>query len=331
MSIVQSEEPLSRHPVLRTSNREEFGHVLVTTYGATGFDVPPSDKFLARGNFVQLQDIAIGFSSSGSAASIDFPEANYARQQIALQGHAATTIGKSRTDIHARQSCVTSPGCAAKLEYAEGYEQLILRVGRAALERKLALILGAKPKGRLEFEQVSDLRQPYAQNLERLAFFFAKQINSEAVKLPPMALRQLQQAITVSFLYANRNSFSGLLEQDTKNASPWHVRRAEEYIEAHWDQPITITTLTEVTDHSARAIFKAFRQSRGYSPMAFAKRVRLRHAHEMLSAADPKTSVTGVAFACGFSNLGHFAKDYRETFKERPSDTLSRAKLRNLS
>ena len=59
--------------------------------------------------------------------------------------------------------------------------------------------------------------------------------------------------------------------------------------------------------------------------MAFARMVRLRHARERLSAPDPETSVTTVAFACGFGNLGHFARDYREAFGERPSVTLSRA------
>jgi transcriptional regulator GlxA family with amidase domain len=32
--------------------------------------------------------------------------------------------------------------------------------------------------------------------------------------------------------------------------------------------------------------------------------------------------VTGVAFACGFQNLGHFARDYRLRFGELPSETL---------
>ena len=60
--------------------------------------------------------------------------------------------------------------------------------------------------------------------------------------------------------------------------------------------------------------------------MAFAKKVRLTHANEMLKMPDAKTSVTGVAFACGFANLGHFAKDYQEMFRELPSETLGRSK-----
>jgi transcriptional regulator GlxA family with amidase domain len=49
----------------------------------------------------------------------------------------------------------------------------------------------------------------------------------------------------------------------------------------------------------------------------------------MLATPDLETSVTSVAFVCGFGNLGHFARDYRETFGERPSETLSRAARRS--
>ena len=63
--------------------------------------------------------------------------------------------------------------------------------------------------------------------------------------------------------------------------------------------------------------------------MAFAKMVRMRHSKEMLAAANSKTSVTAVAFACGFGNLGHFAKGYCDTFGERPSETVARARQVN--
>ena len=110
---------------------------------------------------------------------------------------------------------------------------------------------------------------------------------------------------------------------------PAHVRRAEEFIEAHWDQVIGIESLVEATGVGARAIFKAFQQTRGYSPMAFARMVRLKHARAMLAAPDAETTVTLVAFACGFGNLGHFARDYRQAFGERPSQTLARAARRS--
>jgi AraC-like DNA-binding protein len=323
-------EPLQKYPVVRTSDPEHFRNVLAAVYGATALHLPDRNGFEARGNFIQLQDIALGFSTCTVPAAVDFPEGDFARQQIALEGMATATIGGAATEIHAHRSCITSPDRSATLSYGRGYKQLIVRVKKAALERKLTLLLGAKPKGKIEFAAATNLNGPHSQSLLQLIMFVAGQLDSTSAVVPPRVLRELQQAITINFLYANRHTFSGLLEQEEKDVLPRHVRRIEDYIEAHWDQAITIEKLTEVTELSARAIFKAFQQSRGYSPMAFVKKVRLTHANEMLKTPDDRTSVTGVAFACGFANLGHFARDYREMFRERPSETLGRAKWFNV-
>ena len=45
----------------------------------------------------------------------------------------------------------------------------------------------------------------------------------------------------------------------------------------------------------------------------------------MLGQPEKATSVTNVAFDCGFGNLGHFAKYYRLEFGEVPSATLQRS------
>jgi transcriptional regulator GlxA family with amidase domain len=117
-----------------------------------------------------------------------------------------------------------------------------------------------------------------------------------------------------------------LTEPQGRPPATWQVRRAEEYIDAHWNQPITIAVLTRATAASARSIFYHFKNSRGQSPMFFVKQVRLEHARQMLERGGINRSVTEIAIDCGFGNLGHFAGDYFKRFGERPSDTLKRSK-----
>lgn len=116
-------------------------------------------------------------------------------------------------------------------------------------------------------------------------------------------------------------------EAQARPPTTWQVRRAEEYIETHWNQPITITSLARATAASARSIFYHFKSSRGQSPMSFLKQVRLEHAREMLERSGISRSVTEIAIECGFGNLGHFAGDYLKRFGEHPSDTLKRSKF----
>lgn len=117
-----------------------------------------------------------------------------------------------------------------------------------------------------------------------------------------------------------------LVGSGSQPPTTWQVRRAEAYIESHWNEPITIAGLARASAASARSIFYHFKNSHGQSPMSFVKQVRLEHAREMLESSGIGRSVTEIAIDCGFGNLGHFAGDYLKRFGERPSDTLKRGR-----
>jgi AraC-like DNA-binding protein len=318
-------ELLQRFPAFRTSDTEVLRRMGQTVFGVTKIELQKPDWLDVRANFVQLQDIALAFASINSDINLNFPESDFIRLQIAQRGLATTTAGGQTTEVHERQACVTSAGLPSEMICGGVNERLTLRVKGTALDRMLVSLLGFKPKGRLEFTPAVNLDHPYVQSLLQMVLFLARQLDSTSSELPPLVLREFEQTIAASVLYATRHTFSHLLEQKVPNTSPREIRRAEEYITANWTKPIRIEDLVAVTDISARSLFKSFKNNRGYSPMAFAKMVRLKRAKEMLTSANPDTSVTAVAFKCGFGNLGHFAKDYRGTFGELPSETLVRA------
>jgi len=318
-------EPLSRFRVVDTSEPDELGHTLASVYGVRRFEGPTRGGFHVRGNFVQLQDIALGFSIGVGAIALEFPEADYARLQTALSGHSTTRSNGAVTEIRARQSCITSPGRSARIAFGPDYEHLLLRVKTTALERKLTALLGSKPKAAIEFEPGADNDTPHAVQLRQMIAFVSNLLNSPTAP-PPLVVAELQEAITLMFLSTYRHNFTRLLAREARGVAPRHVRMVEEYIEANWARPLTIEKLTALTGISARGIFKAFQRSRGYSPMAFAKRVRLQHARDLLANGDTSTTVTAAALACGFANLGHFARDYRGMFGEKPSETLQQGR-----
>jgi AraC-like DNA-binding protein len=322
------DEPLRRYPVARTRDPEQMREALLTRYGATSCQISQGPDFFGRANCIEHAATSVSFCSYGSEAVVDFPEADFARLQIGLQGFAATTSAGDVTEIHPEVGCISSPNKAATVRFGHGYEQLVLRIQNATLEDRLSRLVGFRPKGALHFDAVLRFDQPKAESIRQLVMFFAGQLQQHATALPPLVVAELEQAITVSFLTATRHNFSGLLEADAKDGAPDHVRIAEEFIEAHWNRPITIEKLTDETTVSSRTLLRAFLKHRGYSPHAFVKQTRLNRSKQILERGDPATSVTSVAYACGFGNPGHFAKDYREAFGELPSDTLARTKRR---
>ncbi len=297
------EYPLNRSPIVRTRDPEEMRHALLTVYGASGFALPSSQGFEAVANYLALPNVGLGFCGYGVKTIVDFPELDVARLQIPLPPRKPTSV-----------------------TFEAGYQQLILRIRTEALEAALATLLGAKPRGDLIFEPTAPTSQASSRLLREMTMFLANQLNTAAAQLPAAVLTELEQTLIVAFLSAHRHNFSELLEGNAKEAAPRVVRAAEEYIEASWDRAITIEELAAQTNTSIRSLYAAFKKARGYSPMAFAKTVRMRRAHQMLLEAGPRTSVATVAYKCGFGNLGHFAGDYRKLYGELPSEVLARAR-----
>jgi AraC-like DNA-binding protein len=321
-------DPLQRFPVFSTSDSEEFRNALMTRFGAMRAELKRPAGFRARGNMVQLQSITLVYGGSSAGVLAEYPEADRFRLLTAQSCKGEAVIGRTAIGLDAGQSCMVSPGQRVTLASNARHTWFNLRIDPGAFQRKLACLLGAPPKGRLEFAPAVDRNSPRFQQLWRLIRFLSDQLDATSEPLSPLVLRELEQAVLVAFLSVNRHNFSHLLDGEARDTVPSHVRRAEGFIEAHWDQAIKIEDLVDATGVSARAIFKAFQQARGYSPMAFARTVRLKRARDMLSAPDAETSVTSVAFVCGFGNLGHFARDYRQAFGELPSATLAHAARR---
>lgn len=192
-----------------------------------------------------------------------------------------------------------------------------------ALKRKLAALLGAPIRHDLEFELAEFTSREMLNSLVGLIRLLIHQVNSRNFLLAPLALCELEDAAIVQLLFTGRHKLNEQLLRKPPATTGNAVSRAEQFIEAHWNQPITIETLTKATGVSGRTLFRSFTKERGYSPKAFARKIRLEHAHKLLRQPAENTTVTGVALACGFSNLGRFAQDYLNVFGELPSKTLS--------
>jgi AraC-like DNA-binding protein len=102
----------------------------------------------------------------------------------------------------------------------------------------------------------------------------------------------------------------------------------EEWIEEHLDEHISLAALCRIAKVDARGLQKAFARRRGMTPMQWVKSRRMAAARLRLAAAGPVDSVTKIALANGFTQLGRFAVDYRKRYGESPSATLMGERLR---
>ena len=82
---------------------------------------------------------------------------------------------------------------------------------------------------------------------QRLLQFLIREVETCETDLALTALSEIEQALIVMFLKSNRHTFSHLLQRPHRDAAPRQVRLAEEYIEAHWNQPLTVETMARLT------------------------------------------------------------------------------------
>lgn len=72
---------------------------------------------------------------------------------------------------------------------------------------------------------------------------------------------------------------------------------------------------------SEKTLGRRLKQAQGLSPAAFIRFVRLNNARNLILLRQHST-VAEVAHAAGFSSVSHFAKLYRQQFRETPSETF---------
>jgi AraC-like DNA-binding protein len=110
-------------------------------------------------------------------------------------------------------------------------------------------------------------------------------------------------------------------KQNRANEIPQPMRDVLEYISDNWNKRLNVEDIAARHEISSRSIFRFF-EARGDTFTGYVRRHRLQRARRMLIEAKPGATVTAIALTCGFSNHGHFAKDYHDEFGELPSDTL---------
>jgi AraC family transcriptional activator FtrA len=108
-----------------------------------------------------------------------------------------------------------------------------------------------------------------------------------------------------------------------QHADP-RIRQAQEFIERHFMQKITVAEEARRAAMSVRNFSRRFQQAVGQSPHAYLTGCRLEHAKDLL--ARPELSMLEVALQCGFADAITLRRAFRDQFAQTP--TQYRASLR---
>ena len=329
--------PLERFCLLDSHDLDETREFVGRVFCPHGLSTLQRGRQLdARHHSVPLhRDASLNYVQYGAGVRI---EPGYLSQfyllQIPLRGGAWVQCGGQRVESHPLLASLPSPTEPLSMQWHEDSPQLIVKLDREAMRARLEALLQTPVHQPLVFDLGVDLRAPALDGVAGFIAYLRTALDTNAFFLGHKLLaEQAENHLFSSFLLSMQHNYSPALSAATGPHSrggtvlPRAAKRAQEFMGAHAELPITLADVCAHVGISARALQQTFQQYTGASPMAFLRDLRLDRVHAELRAprqaqapaCTPK--VAEIAARYGFFHLGHFAAHYRRRFGETPTKT----------
>jgi AraC-like DNA-binding protein len=316
---------LARHPAIATTDLDRAREEVAARFcpHRLALEHPDGRLDLVHNAASIGTDVALHYMRYGDAVHISPGRfGRFFLVQIPLRGSAVVRVGDRVVASDRHRASVGSPTEAVDMRWAAGCEKLVVYLRREAVEEAVR-------------ERVDDTRP--------VVFDPALELSSRPgqawLRLVRVALDALEaddQLLTTPMVASHfeQTLISGLLSIQASSVEPGPspavsasraVRTVLSLIEDDPARPWRVAELAGAVGVSTRRLQELFASELGTSPLDQLRRVRLEHAHHDLVSGDPHTTtVAEVAAAWGFFHLGRFARDYRATYAELPSETLAR-------
>mgnify|MGYP003350672791 CR=1 FL=1 len=279
----------------------------------------------ARMHHLTFGDVSLSRLTHGAEVRIEPGELDdFFLVMMPLHGHAQVRCGSEAVDSTPDVASVISAHLGTAMHWSADCDQLMVRIARPFLERMLTAQLGREPDGPLQFTLGFRWRDQAAwYGLVRYLIDWAEQ----PIQLADhkIVVGQLEQLVASSLLSCQGHNFKDAPLARRSAVLPRHVKRVQEYLQAHAHEAVRADTLAEIAGVSLRSLYAGFQDFCGISPMQYLRQVRLERVRAELLAGPVSGGVASVALRWGFTHLGRFSAEYKAHFGESPSQTVRKA------
>jgi len=312
---------LQSHQKFRARTIEGLAQSVQQVLGARCIRLPKTKTVDAVANYIELATGGIWFCNYGAGVTLQFPESEYIRLQLPCSGQGRTWSHGTGTTVRGDVGCVSSAD--ATIEFEPGFTQLVWRVRRSALTKQLTALTGLPATRELNF--ATDMRLDTAESRNLQTILISLIDVKERTGGPPSDLvaTELEQAMITALLCASSHNHLSTFRENTEKPTTWQVQQAEEFIEANCARPLKIEEIAAAANAGVRSIYRAFKLTRGYTPMEFAKQRRLLQAQRNLMHPGNGATVTSIALHSGFSDGSTFSREFTKAFGQTPSSVLA--------
>jgi len=242
--------------------------------------------------------------------------------QFVTEGTCEVSGAFGSVTAHPGDVFIIDPNDLTREIWSENCRQFVIRIERDLVEKAMAAELGKELDSGLVFDPV--MRDPgLTPWIQHMSDVYRTEGSEATILSDKRVARSLERTLLTMLLTGLRHSETDDLQRQTLGASPYYIRRAENYIRRNLLEDMTIDDIAEAAGVSARSLFYGFKRWRGDTPMSYIRDARLDLARKELEKARViGGTVSGSAINAGFSNFSQFAKVYKARFGETPSTTL---------
>jgi len=321
-------DPLAGFPIAATKSVEDAEAFITRSLtSARMMRIDDRHRFHLRMNSVNLGHTSLVFNRFGTGCEVTALRDDMLAFVVGGQAPSTFDFDGGSFVSSPRKAAVITPAGKMKIRRTAGSEILVLRTNYSDLLRHFEELTGRHHTGPLVFDHSVDLTNGPGAILKRMIDYLVAELEHNDLVTDNFGLRKSYDHMLLTALLSLPHNLREELYGDRPyKVAPGFVHRAEEYMRAHLENPVSIVDLLRICGCSRSMLFSAFRSARGYTPMEFLTEQRLQGARERMRKPLPEASVSSIALECGFTSLGRFSQVYRKRFGEHPSGTLRRGR-----
>ncbi|WP_237387418.1 AraC family transcriptional regulator [Xenorhabdus sp. Sc-CR9] len=280
-------------------------------------------KLDAKMHYIPLGDFSMSRLRYGANVEINPGElTDFFLIQMPLTGCARIESGDQQLDSTPNMASVLSPNQHTSMRWNADSDQFMVRMSRSLLERTLVGILGHPLDHPLIFELGFEWQHCQAWRC-LMPYLLECLTQIPDILQYKLVTNQLEQLLSATLLSTHQHNYSESPSNHRSSIRPRHVRRVQEYLQAHAHESVTVEQLAQIAGVSLRSLYSGFKEFLNISPMQYLRDLRMEHVRTELMAGEA-TSVTGVALRWGFAHMGRFSAEYKARYGETPSKSLKR-------
>lgn len=318
--------PLSRHPLFKSHNIDEAHELVAKHVKPHNIQIAGRESSLdVQFDGLNLGDISLFHVYYGAAVRVNpHNESESFFIQHTLSGDGKVQHQGKEIRTQNNDTVVVSPSLQYQMLLEEECSRIAIEINKQALENQLSMALGDSVDQPLEFEFHQKDNQDSWHNtinyvLQQIQI--APQLmESEAAK------KALSDLLIAQLLQTQQHNYQQALQQPGEIMMPTHLRKAVDFIQDNISNPPSMIELAAFCNTSVRTLQRSFSRCLNDTPLGYIRKQRLAAIHSALLAAKDKETgqLTRILLDFGITDLGRFARYYRQRYGCKPSDTLKK-------